>query len=694
MTVQPHSRITIGATESGHAVSPTLFGLFLEDINFALDGGLNANLVGNYSFDDVYLDPRRSNVFATLIAHRRVQRRAEPMRRWSPDHDDFQVRPHDDPRRGNYVHTSTQSGLALLNHGPVGEEPSIGARRGVELTLSVLARSTSTEPLVAALVTPSGQSIAEATTQPLSSDWTRVEATLLPEKDAIVSLRLVLPAGGVDIDDVRLIPNDSWGIGDPRWSQGLLRRDLVEAIRDVHPRFLRFPGGCVVEGMDMTNAYNWKNTVGPLETRIGDYNLWGLNRSDRGYAQSHQIGFYEMFLLCEDLGMVPLPVINAGIACQMRSNDRPAVGSPQWKGIVRDVIDLIDWATGKPETNPWAALRAEAGHPEPFPLEIIGIGNENFGAEYLKRFDLIVEAVEQHRPGLRFVLSGGTQPRGRSFDLAWEHARDYGDRVVVDEHFYMTPKWFLNAATRYDAYPRGGAQVFAGEYAARLPLDILPQPIRPVPNTWHSALAEAAFYTGIIRNSDVVTLSSYAPLLNRVGESQWGHNFIDFNAFTVSPTLNYRVQQLFTSALGSRTLGISVVGEGLFASATADDALVNVHLVNTTDETQQVTVQLPDDLSLASAFARTRMEGELTDTLPLSPEAHEAMPLTRHVDEVVRDGKSLDLTLPPRSITRLIGSVLAESATPATAKLTKPTAGRRPRSTKPSLEEVSRVSKK
>lgn len=659
--------ISIGNQDSGHHISPTLFGLFLEDINFSVDGGLNANLVGNHRFDGVYLDPHGSNLYSTVFLRRRSQRRQEPLRGWQHDLCDIEVVSHDDLRRGNFLRVHARSGATLINNGPIDAKPSIGARAGIALNFDVAIRSNNSEPLTIALLNSSGGVLAQATTTEPTPEWSRVSATLVPAKDEIVSLRITLPKGQTDIDDVRLIPADSWGIDDPKWSQGLLRRDLVESIRDIHPTFLRFPGGCVVEGLDLTNSYNWKNTVGPLETRVGDFNLWGLNRADRGYAQSHQIGFYEMFLLCEDLGMAPLPVVNAGIACQIRGEDRCAIGSAQWKDVVQDVLDLIDWATGDPATNSWAALRAEAGHPEPFPLEMIGIGNENFGEDYLRRFDLIAEAIDRHSPGMRFVISAGPFPKGKSFDLAWKHAPQYGDRIFVDEHFYKTPKWFEDAATRYDDYPRGGAQVFAGEYAARVPLDFGPRALRPSPNTWHSALAEAAFYTGLIRNSDVVTLSSYAPLLSRVTESQWDHNLINFNAFTVQPTLNYEVQALFTRGLGTSTLSVETGESSVFASATVDEHTINVHLVNTRAEQQAVTLTLPGDLPVESELALDRLHGQLNDVLRLAPDATHSPELTPTRSAVHHDAGRVILDLPAYSVTRIV----ATRATTTVAKTSK-----------------------
>ena len=650
----PFAQIVLGGSESGHSVSDTLFGLFLEDINFGLDGGLNANLVGNHSFDGVYLDPKDSNLFRTLVLRRPSGRIVEPFRSWTIRGAAPRSVAHEAPRTGLFLEVESAGGVEAVNSGVVGAEASMGFRAGVAYHFDALVRTDGGQALELALLGPDGRVLAEAHTQATSSDWQRVQASVTAPVDSLGSLRISLPSGRVALDDVRLIPEDHWGAGDPRWSQGVLRRDLVEAIRDVAPRFLRFPGGCIIEGLDLSNAFNWKNTVGPLERRVPDYNLWGLQRKDRGYSQSHQIGFYEMFLLCEDLGMQPLPVINAGLACQMRSNDRCEVGTVDWQEVVQSAIDLVDWATGDPATNEWAALRAEAGHPEPFELNMLGIGNENFGPEYFERFDQIAAAVTAHRPGIRYVLSAGAFPAGKSFDLAWKHAAGYGSELFVDEHFYRSPKWFHEQAVhRYDNYPRTGPAVFAGEYAARVPLDFGPKAIRPKPNTWQGAVAEAAFYTGLVRNSDIVQLSSYAPLFNRVGASQWGHNFIDFNAFTVQPTLNYHAQKLFAERIGSHTIAVSVSGASeVVASASMENDLVYVNLVNSGSSPATVGIELPPGRTASSALAwllhekpSAALQLGIADTTATVPEPERR--------ELHITGSTLTLELPPHAVARL-----------------------------------------
>lgn len=354
----------------------------------------------------------------------------------------------------------------------------------------------------------------------------------------------------------------------------------MESLAALRPTFLRFPGGCIVEGAGDGNQYNWKKTVGPLRERRTDYNLWGAHREDGDYTQSNQVGLYEYFLLCEDLGMEPIPVVWAGMACQFRSNECASLDDAEFEQAVTDAVDLIDWATADPATNKWAALRAKAGHPEPFVLKYVGIGNENFGPAYIERFTRIKEAMEARRGGVTYVLSAGYRAEGKDFERAWSHANYDPVHTLVDEHFYRKPEWFLKAATRYDDYPRTGARVFAGEYAAHVSASLIPV-TKPV-NTWRSALAEAAFLTGVERNSDIVSMTCPAPLLKMVEHEQWAHNLIDFNPTSVLPTANYLVHQLFSTRIGDRIVAVrGGLPDGVFASSTATAEMLHLKLVNT-----------------------------------------------------------------------------------------------------------------
>lgn len=604
-------------------VSSTLFGLFLEDINFAGDGGMNANLVNNYSFEGVYLErgdapfvpPEMAaylgpevaaQVAAGMVVMTPRGRLFDRTRHWTAEGGTLEAADERPLVPGShYGRVRTALTASVENPGYPGSGRDM-ALRG-PLTFGAWLRADGFDGAIEArLIDAQGATVGAAPITVTGEGWQRVQASLVPTEAGRGALQIVLIGSGVlDIDEVMLIPDDHWGAGDPRWSQGTFRRDLVEALRDLAPRFLRFPGGCVVEGCGDDSQYRWKDTVGPLEQRKPEYNLWGQFVADGDYSQSHQIGFYEYFLLAEDLDMEPMPVVWAGIACQGRSSHCVPVHSAEFDAIVQDAVDMIDWATGDPASSAWAALRAAAGHPAPFPLNMIAIGNENGGGQYLERFQPIKDAVERRRPGMTVVMST-SGPDGPGFDGVWDHARAGGAQYVVDEHYYRPPAWFLDGTKRYDSYPRDTARVFLGEWAAYPPTMLGPNGERQIfdfsgdgsgvggeTNTWASAVAEAAFLTGLERNSDVVAMSSYAPVFNLVGHGQWAHNLIDFNPETVSRTVNYLVQQLFATNLGDTIVPVTTpLPDKLFASATTDAGTTWVKLVNASESVVELVLSV------------------------------------------------------------------------------------------------------
>lgn len=582
---QPHAAtISLRTDEPGPQVSPTLFGLFLEDINFACDGGLNANMVNNHSFDGVYLDRRLYSDRIALFTKRRPHRKIDRTRHWVISGGHLASSRDDAPAKGQHFGRVTSHGAAQLeNAGYPGDRPGMAMKQGQELLFRCCFRSRDFRGEIEVQLLDSSRSVAASNRFTLhGKEWTEIRLGLEPLTTSLGSLRILFDGEGiVDVDEVSLVPANHWGAGDNRWSQGLLRRDLVESLAALRPTFLRFPGGCIVEGAGDGNEYNWKKTVGPIRERRTDYNLWGAHRDDGDYTQSNQVGFYEYFLLCEDLGMEPIPVVWAGMACQFRSTECASLDDAEFEQAVTDAVDLIDWATADPATNKWAALRAEAGHPEPFPLNYVGIGNENFGPAYIERFTRIKEAMEARRSGITYVLSAGYRAEGKDFERSWSYANTSDPaQILVDEHFYRKPEWFLKAATRYDDYPRTGSRVFAGEYAAHVSASLLPTN-KPV-NTWRSALAEAAFLTGVERNSDIVSMTCPAPLLKLVEHEQWAHNLIDFNPTSVLPTANYLVHQLFSTRIGDRVVAVAgALPDGVFASSTATTEMLHLKLVNT-----------------------------------------------------------------------------------------------------------------
>lgn len=591
--------IEIDADRIKGNVSDTLFGLFWEDINYSCDGGLNANMVRNYSFDEVYLDDRRGNdiFFVTGLIKKdtRLKSKKMPLRFWHCIGGDLSAET-DSPVCANSVYGRvTPNGKARLeNYGYSGQSDdkcAMAVLPETDYILSLYVRGNGyTGRLSACVRGDDNRELTSSAEIPVTKEWARVQYTLKGRRQGLGKLVFDFDGrGSVDLDAVMFYKSDYWGSDNPKWSQGKLRRDLVEAIKELRPKFMRFPGGCVVEGIDIGNEYHWKDSVGELTERKPDYNLWAYREKDCGYSQSRQIGFYEFFLLCEDLNMEPLPVVWAGMNCQIRKRGAvPADSEAFESAVIQNALDLIEYAKGDPEKSHWAKLRAEAGHPEPFSMKYIGIGNENYGEDYLKRFRRIKDAIDKKYPGITCILSCGGYPEGKDFELSWRETEKGLSDVYVDEHFYRKPSWLISGVNRYDGYDRRGAKVFLGEWAA---FDVVTGTVRKnyAANTFGSALAEAAFLTGIERNSDVVAMTCYAPLFAMAEGNHWKQNLIWFNPSHVMKTPNYYVQQMFGSTVGKRILDINAsLPNGVFASATGDDGYICLKVVNTLSRPQNM----------------------------------------------------------------------------------------------------------
>ncbi|NMN00064.1 alpha-L-arabinofuranosidase A-like protein [Bifidobacterium sp. DSM 109958] len=664
--------ISIGAAR--HAVGDRLYGVFLEDINYAVDGGLNANMVNNYSFDGVYLRHR------SLHVHGRNRWRCEsdPLRFWrfvglKADGCGSRIQ----GERGQWIATPRQCPapplnansryvrVAKLSNGnksyienlgyngggdqsercamaieegeryefeawvrPVSGRGRLGVRVIDEDCVALVDAEVIDLPAPGERVAPdaTGGSATSGVVEAGHDGWLRVRCTLEGTITRYGKLRIDVLDGArsvvvgaaadsaaaagtnvgaaaapeppvIDLDCVSLMRADHWGAGDPKWRHGKLRRDLVETIAALRPAFVRFPGGCITEGVTPGNEYRWKDTVGALAARRQKPNMWAYKTPDgSSYSQSYQIGFYEYFCLCEDLGARPLPTLFAGISCQSpyRDPQHMPIESAAFRAVIDDYLDLIDFANGDPAEGGWAAVRAAMGHPAPFGLDMIGVGNENFGADYMAKFDAISSAIHERHPSMLCVMSAGLFPFSLPMRPAWNHARTIaagsvpgatgellaarggatGDAVVVDEHSYHSPEWFVSQAARFDDYPRCGAGVYFGEYSANGFFAAQPQTLARA-NQWRSALAEAAFLTGCERNSDVARMTSYAPLLALAGGRQWNHNLIEFSPARVSPTVNYEAERLFSAHVGAVAYAVEGGDEDdadtLFVSATGED---------------------------------------------------------------------------------------------------------------------------
>ena len=521
--------LSIAVDRPVHPISPRLYGIFLEDVNFGADGGLNAELVknGGFEFPD------------TLMG-------------WQKLGDDGEVRvAHDAPRRAsnpNYLELRTAKSVEVANEGFRG----IGIHQGDKYEFAAWARTDAgkTAKVVVRLVGQNEQVLAEAQVEVSGSDWQDLATTLTPTATAAKArLEIALDApGSVDFDMISLCPAETWQ-GRPHG----LRKDLVQLLADLKPAFFRFPGGCIVEGSELKYRYQWKQTLGDLADRRLLFNRWNNEFGHRltpDYFQSFALGFYEYFLMSEEIGAEPLPILNCGMACQFNSGE--LVPLDELQPYIQDALDLIEFANG-PVTSPWGAKRAAMGHPEPFNMKLLGVGNEQWGPQYIERYKAFAEVLKEKHPEIELISGAGPFPGDKNYQYAWPELRAL-KADIVDEHCYAMPDWFLKAATRYDGFERNGPKVFMGEYAAQS-VDIS-SPHNT--NNLRCALAEAAFMTGMERNSDVVVMSSYAPLLGHEDAWQWRPNLIWFDNLTSYATPNYYVQQLFGLHRGDEVLPLEI----------------------------------------------------------------------------------------------------------------------------------------
>ena len=560
----------------GAEIQLTMYGIFIEDINFAADGGLYAELVKNRSFE-----------FPDHLQGWKVAGRFE-----LKDDGPFDRNPH-------YLRLvwpgHPHKHTALENDGFFG----IGVKAGADYRFSVWARVPDGRPgtLEVQLMDRSSmeedQAFASARITVDSPEWKKYELVLHSDvTNPKAALRIFLSGREtVDVEHVSLFPVDTW-----KGRENGLRKDLAQALYDLHPGLFRFPGGCIVEGTDLQTRYRWKDSVGPVENRPLNENRWQYTFTHRffpDYYQSYGLGFYEYFLLSEDIGAEPLPVLSCGLACQYQNDDESAhqpVG--ELCDYIDDALDLIEFANGDVSTE-WGALRAEMGHPEPFGLKFIAIGNEQWGETYVEHLEPFVKAIREAYPEIRIVGSSGPNSEGEQFDYLWpEMARLGAD--LVDEHFYRPEKWFLAQGARYDNYDRKGPKVFAGEYACH--------GAGKKWNHFEAALLEAAFMTGLERNADIVHMATYAPLFAHVEGWQWRPDLIWFDNLRSMRSCSYYVQQLYTTYKGTNVLelkaedGRNVTGadgqNGLFASSVldADQGLIYVKIANVSDSAQQLRI--------------------------------------------------------------------------------------------------------
>jgi alpha-L-arabinofuranosidase len=555
--------IAVAVDKPAGQVSPTLHGIFFEDINFGADGGLYPQRIKNGSFEftpDAMVgwrkteDNRAGGTLAILDD--------KPLNANNP----------------HYLRLTVLDGaqpFGISNEGFHG----IGVSKGDKYDFSVYARPTGSEAmsLQISLLDENNQVIGSGELANFSGDWKQYACTIEASATAEKARLLITSKtpGSIDLDMVSFFPEKTWA----NHPNGL-RPDLVQLLKDLQPKFLRFPGGCIVEGRFLSSRYQWKNTIGDLAERKLIVNRWNTEFNWRlapDYFQSFGLGFYEYFQLCEDIGAKPLPILNCGMACQFNSGELAPLD--RLDQYIQDAKDLVEFANGSVDTT-WGKKRAAMGHPAPFNLDRIGVGNEQWGPQYVDRLAPFAKAMKEKYPDVKLVAAAGPFPKGREFDYAWRKLP--GMPVdFVDEHYYANPSWFLENANRYDNYDRKGLKIFAGEFAAQSVA--IASPLNK--NNWECALAEAAFMTGLERNSDVVAMSSYAPLFAHVEGWQWTPNLIWFDNLRSYGTPNYYVQKLFSTQIGTAILPVKIEDDSkaLFGCATRDEFSgdVIIKLVNT-----------------------------------------------------------------------------------------------------------------
>jgi alpha-N-arabinofuranosidase len=552
-------------------IKPEMWGIFFEDINFGADGGIYAEMIKNRSFE--FAKPRTGwqvNLTSSDSSHFVIQNRGN-LNQDNPRYVRISIK---DGTRKNFISNSGFRGM--------------GIKQNNKYNFSIMASlpDESNIKLRIELISQKGEKIGEASIDPKGKDWKKYEIGFVATAtDLKAFLKISFEGTGViDIDMVSLFPGDTWK-GRPNG----LRADIVQLLADLKPGFLRFPGGCIVEGYDLSLRYQWKKTIGNIEDRKTIINRWNTEFAHRltpDYYQSFGLGFFEYFQLAEDIGAEPLPILNCGMACQFNSAE--VVPLVQLDPYIQDAIDLIEFANG-PADSKWGKIRAQMGHPAPFNMKMLGIGNEQWGPQYFERYNLFEKAINAKYPDIILVSGSGPQPDDELFKFAVGELKKTNVNIV-DEHYYRPPVWFRDNAARYDNYDRNTYKIFAGEYAAQSVFTCSPDN----KNNWDCALSEAAFMTGLERNADVVNMCSYAPLLAHVDGWQWTPDLIWFNNLTSYGSTNYYVQKLFSTNKGTHVLNMlqenkPLTGQqGLYATAVIDKQLneIILKLVNTTPNTQ------------------------------------------------------------------------------------------------------------
>lgn len=611
-------------------VQPDMWGVFFEDINFGADGGIYAELIKNRSFEFAKplmgwtIQRKKANEGEILVVNRKDVNTANP----------------------RYLQINNQNGtFGITNEGFKG----IGVKKGLRYDFSVMYRQQARGvKLHLQLLGADNKVIGEGNLIPekTGDSWNKQSASFTAtETDAKAKFAITFEGKGqIDLDMISLFPGDTW----KNRPQGL-RKDMVQLLADMKPGFIRFPGGCIVEGMDLANRYQWKKTIGPIEERQQLMNRWNVEFAHRpapDYYQSFGLGFFEYFQLAEDIGSEALPILNCGMACQY--NTAEVASLDELAPYVQDALDLIEFANGDVNTT-WGKKRADLGHPKPFNLKMMGIGNENWGPQYLERLAIFTKAIKTKYPDFKLINSSGTDPEGERFNLLNNELRA-NKADLIDEHYYRPADWFLKNAGRYDDYPRDGSKVFVGEYAVHADKSLT----GPGKNNWESALASASLMTGLERNADVVHMASYAPLFAHIDAWQWAPDMIWVDNLKSYGTPDYHVQKLFSTNKGTDVVSATLDGknitgqDGLYASSVIDKTskLLIIKITNTTGKSQAIDFDLDGKTKLKAKGTIDELANSNLGQINTFENSEAVSP---KIATVNLKGKKLNLNLKPYS---------------------------------------------
>lgn len=653
-TADEKAVLNISANDTSYDISDNLYGLFIEDISYACDGGLVSNLVNNDSFEYQF-NQTTGWTFDNLDVT--TDENSNPLNKNNPTYATITV-----DGKGSVTNIGFTEMYDYKTYDRNEEKANtadMGFKENGLYDFSCYINNTDFEGTVSVyLNSPSNKNnVTELDISKCGNVWSKLETTLTSNAQEDGGLTIEFNGTGtLCLDFVELVPQDSYGYSSDQWKYTTLRSDLYTALEQMSPSFIRFPGGCLAEGDSLENLYSWKDTIGPLEERVQFYNLW-RDDSGRDYINTMAMGYHEYFQLCSDLGAEALPILNVGLTCQARSGyeaheialeklsmtddewetyltekqnldpedtearddytnwieslginsrqdfedylDEVALrpGTAEWDAYVQDILDLIEYANGDATTTYWGALRAANGSTEPFNLKYIGLGNENWGEVYERNFKALYEEVKAVYPDITVISSAGTYLEGEDYDENWSWINEGYTDTIVDEHYYTYDGYLFDHNDRYDDFDRDGAHVFIGEYAST------PSGVGTLTtkSNIYGAVEEASYLTGIERNGDLVEMASYAPTFAKVNAQSWNVNLIWFDSQEVVLTPNYYVQMLYSNNYGSKYIKSTftngeTIQDGIYESVTVDEdsQTLYVKLVNTTGKSQSVDVNLSD----------------------------------------------------------------------------------------------------